>query len=163
MESLSVSVRNVSLGQNEQVMSQWPVLVVTVGESSVLILRHNVEFLNLLNFSLCVSVFCLLVCPCSTCMAGSGKGQKRSLDHLLLEWEMFVSGCLVLGIEIRSSGREASVPNHLTLYPALLNTILKDINLQGHLNLCCWFTIKMFSSLFSWRYRFIHFFKCTHI
>lgn len=158
-----VSVRAVSLGRNEQMMSQWPVLVVTDGESSGLILRHNLEFLNLLNFSLCLSVFCLLACLCSACMSGSDKGQKRSLDHLILEWQKFVCGCLVLEIELRSSGREARVPNHWALYPALLDTILKDINLQGHLNLCCWFTRKMFSSVFSWRYRFIHFFKRIHI
>lgn len=43
-------------------------------------------------FIVCVWVFCLHVCVCVMCMAGTHRGQKRELDPLEQELQVFVTG-----------------------------------------------------------------------
>lgn len=60
-------------------------------------------------FTLCILTFCLYVCECTTSMPVTCRGQKRSLDYLVLKLQMVVSPHEGAG-DPHTSARAASLP-----------------------------------------------------
>lgn len=61
-------------------------------------------------------MFCMYVWLCTMYVAGA-QGGKKILDPLELEWQPVVSGYIVLGIELGSSGRKTCALKHCILSP----------------------------------------------
>jgi hypothetical protein len=81
---LKVCITSHSESQNFQ--SSWMYHHPSTQEGQKLFQLHNmwqkILFWFLHVFFLCVWMFCLHVCPCTTCMPGAHGGQKKELDLL---------------------------------------------------------------------------------
>lgn len=101
--------------QISQSWKYWEIISSSLGEQQIL--STDIPFLYppflYYYFILCVWMFYLHVCLCTTCVPGVLGDQNRILDPLRLELYMFVScqPCMWVWEFNPSSGRAASVPN----------------------------------------------------
>lgn len=70
--------------------------------------RFHGGFCFVLQF---MRMYVLLACLCTICMSGACEGQKRALDILKLELQMFVNHYVYAGNETQVLGKSTSAIN----------------------------------------------------